>query len=117
MFLKSKANFEKLSEIYKELKNGQHVDDSDLEIVKAFENKHPRIREFLLTDVKELYDKITKVGDRAWSVEELRLILFFHFNIKPNQSMPKIDLLNKLKTNIYNSDYMDSMKKTYEGNN
>ena len=69
----------------------------------------------MFTEIPGLYDKVSHIGDRTWSLEELQLILLFRFDIRMPQNTPKSSLLGILKKNIYNYDYMDSMKKKYEG--
>jgi hypothetical protein len=113
----AKTNYQTVADVYKKIKDDRIINDSEQQLITAFEFKHPNIREFLLVNIADLYNKVSEVGDRIWSLEELRLILFFHFDLKPNQTSTKADLLGMLKKNIYNSDYMDSMKKNYEDGN
>ena len=112
---KPKTSIGNLSNIYKNLSNAKELDSLESEFIKVFEEKHPNIRELLFTEIAGLYDKVSHIGDRTWSLEELQLILLFRFDIRMPQNTPKSSLLGILKRNIYNYDYMDSMKKKYEG--
>jgi len=112
---KTLSNIENLAKIYRKIKCGKELNSLDNKILKDFESKYPNMRSFLLGDLAALYNKISEVGEKSWSIEELKLISFFHFDFKPTQRKNKTELLNELKKNIYNLDYMDSMKKQYEG--
>lgn len=112
---KTLSNIENLANTYRKVKDNKALTSLDNEILNEFESKYPNIRSFLLGDLNDLYNKISEVGEKTWSMEELKLISFFHFDFKPSQRTNKTELLNELKKNIYNLDYMDSMKKQYEG--
>ena len=110
-----KTRLKEIANIYKGLAKNQELSDTDLNVINLFEVKHPNIRSFIITNKEGLYDKVSQVGDKAWSAEELRLILLYHFDINTNPTTPKSELINMVKKNIYNFDYMDSMKNKYEG--
>jgi len=108
------SNIETIAQIYRKIRDNKSLTDVEQERINAFEEKHSNMREFLLGDLDDLYNKISEVGEKKWSMEELKLISFFHFDLKPSQRTNKSDLLNEIKNNIYNLDYMNSMKKQYE---
>lgn len=108
------TDIEKLADIYRKINDKKTLNDSEGEIIREFEGKYPNIRSFVLGDLSNLYDRISEIDEKTWSMEELRLLLCFHFHIKPSQGINKTKLLTQLKKNIYNLNYMDSMKKQYE---
>ncbi len=109
-----KLNLEEIVTIYKKIRSKRSLNDSEKESINIFETKHPKIRNFLLGDLKDLYDRVSEVDEKMWNIEELRLLLLFHFDFKPSQKK-KSDLLSELKKNIYSFNYMNSMKRQYEG--
>ena len=110
------ATIEKIASIYHDMKNGKSLTNADAEILSKAENKYPHIRSFLLDDLAGLYNRVSEVDEKKWTLEELKIIFCFHFSNLPKKKTTKTELLNEIKKNIYNIDYMDSMKKQYEGN-
>lgn len=106
---------ESIARAYKNLKNEEVLTSEDIQAIHEIENKYPSIRSLLLGDLSSLYDRVSKIDEQELSIEELNLLSFFHFDIKPSKSKNKTMLINIFKKNIYNLNYMDSMKKRYEG--
>lgn len=113
---KNMPNIEFIARAYKKLKNEEVLTNEDARAISEIENKYPNIRSLMLGDLTNMYDRVSKIDEQIWSIEELNLLSFFHFDIKPSKSKNKTMLINILKSNIYNVNYMDSMKKQYEGN-
>ena len=111
----SKFKLEDIKNIYKKFQNKQSLTKDEKESLHIFENKYPQIRGFLFCDLADLYNKISDVGEKMWTIEVLKLLLLFHFNIKQGQNAKKSSLLSELKKNVYNKNYMGSMKEKYEG--
>jgi hypothetical protein len=108
------SDIESIANAYRKVKNNNLLTDREIYLLKETDKKYSNLRSFILGDLARLYDRISEVDETIWSMEELKIILCFHFHIKPSKSTNKNKLLNQLKKNIYNLNYMDSMKKQYE---
>ena len=108
------SNIEEIAIIYRKVKENKLLNGFEENILREIEKKYPNIRSFVLDDSSNLYNRISAVDEKTWSMEELKLLLLYHFHIKPSKSTNKNKLLTQLKKNIYNLNYMDSMKRQYE---
>ena len=117
IYKKKPSNIEIIADVYRKINKGMTLNSSEKEILNEVEKKYPNIRDFLVIDFSKLYDKISEIDEKSWTIEELKIISYFHLYISPKQKTTKAEILNNLKKNIYNKDYMESMKKQYENPN
>ncbi|MEW6658817.1 MAG: hypothetical protein AB1424_09160 [Thermodesulfobacteriota bacterium] len=108
------TDIDKIANTYRKVKENKLLSDFEEKILTEIESKYPYLRSFLLDDLSNLYNRISEVDENIWSMEELKILLCFHFHIKPSKSTNKNKLLAQLRKNIYNLNYMDSMKRQYE---
>jgi hypothetical protein len=103
-----------VANLYKEQSQNATLSKHDEEILTEIDSIYPRLRDLLLGDITTLYDRISGVKDEEWTTEELQIILYYHFGTKPKQKTTRATLLSELRKEVYNANYMKSMKQKYE---
>lgn len=108
-----KFDISKIVPIYKNFIKNKSLSSSDIELLDQFNNKYPNIKNITSLDKSELYQKIHSTPLKNFTLIELKFLLKYYFNTKISSKNTKKELYDELLNNIYQSNYLDSLKSNY----
>jgi hypothetical protein len=101
-----------IQNLYRKMQNKCPLTNEENGLICLFEEKYPLIRSLIFGDVLELYSMLGKDNKVNLSVDELKLLLSYHFGIEANNNT-KRELIGELQNRIYQSHHFDSIKRGY----
>lgn len=110
---KQKVNINYITNLYKEIDSGNLLSEEDLEILHKFEMTN-NIKEFLTMDLERLKDIIYKNADEIKSIDGLKLILNYRFNIDIKGRKSRKSIISEAVYLINQNQYYKNIEKAYK---